>query len=100
MPPVFIRIGKVMDSNELQKRSNEKLKSFVHKKIQKVFETTLTHLQLALKNDQSAYQELRHIILGIGNNAIRECKEEIANNYTVEFQPDKVMILYNKSYRK
>lgn len=64
-----------------------------------MFQTYLTHLELALSEQPQVYKKLRTAILDIGNEAIRECEKEILDNYTAEYIPTKYMVLLNNKYK-
>jgi hypothetical protein len=76
------------DSREEQalERSKEKLKRDVEKKVMRGVDEILDIAEVAI-GDSQRYKPFRSKVLRAGNNAIRELKADLDQNYKVLFVP-------------
>ena len=66
-------------------RDKDKLKSFIHEEITKLFSSVLDYTEVAV-DGKERYMNLRSKILKVGNDTIREIKKELDTRYAVEYK--------------
>jgi len=85
-------------SSEVGFRDREKLKTFIHSEITKLFSAVLDYTEVAV-DGKERYMNLRSKILKVGNDTIREIKKELDTRYVVKFDPQTMdVIVVDKSH--
>jgi len=67
-------------------KSKEKLKGCIQTEITELFEKVLDFAEVAIPSPET-YKRFRSKVLRIGNNAIRNCQQELDKNYDVGWNP-------------
>ena len=68
-------------------RSKEHLKKVIDKEVTQLFESALDYAQVACSH-KDTFKALRSKILRVGNDCIRNLKDELDKHYDVNFKSD------------
>jgi hypothetical protein len=89
----------MINSQEGNDRSKEKLKKYVQNEITKLFSAVLDYAEVAV-DGKERYLNLRSKILKVGNDTIREIRREIDARYKVDYVPPAEDIILVKQQKK
>ena len=82
------------DTGEYALKSNDKLKDLAEKQIRKVFVTCLNCIEMRFGKHFEGYEEIRANILRVGNDAVRDLRSKISEDFNIEAIPDKITVYF------